>query len=186
MIDTGDLRKGITIEMDGTLYNVVDWEHNKTGRGGAKVRLKLRDVRAGHIIEQTYDAGAKFQRARVERQPAQYLYREGDLLYFMNTETYDQIPMNASVAGDAPQYLVENAECQLLTYGDEAISVELPAAVVLEVTETDPGIRGDTAQGATKPAKLETGLVVTVPLFVNTGDRLKVDTRTGAYLERAN
>ena len=185
MIDTGDLRKGITIEMDGNLYSIVDWEHNKTGRGGAKVRLKLRDVRAGHIIEQTYDAGAKFQRARVERQPAQYLYREGDLFYFMNTESYDQIPMNATAVGEAAQFLIENADCQLLTYGDEAISVELPAAVVLEVAETDPGVRGDTAQGATKPAKLETGLVVTVPLFINTGDRLKVDTRTGAYLERA-
>jgi elongation factor P len=104
MIDTGDLRKGITIEMDGNLYSIVDWEHNKTGRGGAKVRLKLRDVRAGHIIEQTYDAGAKFQRARVERQPAQYLYREGDLFYFMNTETYDQIPMNLGAVGDAADY----------------------------------------------------------------------------------
>ncbi len=185
MIDTGDLRKGLTIELDGNLYQVVDWEHNKTGRGGAVVRLKLRDVRAGHTIERTWPAGSKFQRARVERQPAQYLYSEGDLLYFMNKESYDQIAMNKSAAGDMALYLKENDDCQLLTYGDEAISVELPAAVILEVIETEPGVKGDTAQGATKPAKLATGLVVTVPLFVNAGDKVKVDTRSGAYLERA-
>jgi elongation factor P len=185
MIDTGDLRKGLTIEIDGTLYNIVDWEHNKTGRGGAKVRLKLRDVRAGHIIEQTYDSGAKFQRARVEREPAQYLYSDGDIYYFMNRETFDQIAINKDRLGDAANYLRENDECSVLTYGDEAISVELPAAVVLEVTETEPGLRGDTAQGGTKPARVDTGLSVNVPLFVNTGDKIKVDTRSGAYLERA-
>jgi elongation factor P len=186
MIDTGDLRKGLTIEIDGNLYNIVDWEHNKTGRGGAKVRLKLKDVRAGHIIEHTYDAGAKFQRARVERQPAQFLYEEGSILYFMNKETYDQIAMNRDRVGEIRQYLKENDDCQLLTYGDEAISIELPAAVVLTVSETDPWVRGDTAQGGTKPAKLETGLTVNVPLFVNTGDKVKVDTRSGDYLERAS
>jgi elongation factor P len=185
MIDTGDLRKGLTIEMDGTLYNIVDWEHIKMGRGGAKVRIKLRDVRAGHITEQTYDAGAKFQRARVERQPAQFLYADGDILYFMNKETFDQLAINRDRVGDAAQFLKENDDCQVLTYGEEAISVELPAAVVLTVSETDPWIKGDTAQGGTKPAKLETGLVVNVPLFVNSGDKVKVDTRSGAYLERA-
>ena len=184
MIDTGDLRKGLTIEIDGNLYNIVDWEHNKTGRGGAKVRLKLRDVRAGHIIEQTYDSGARFQRARVERQPAQYLYEDGGLYYFMNRETYEQIAMNADRIGDASLYLRENDECSVLTYGDEAINVELPAAVVLAVAETEPGLKGDTAQGGTKPARLETGLTVNVPLFVNTGDKVKVDTRSGQYLER--
>jgi elongation factor P len=186
MIDTGDLRKGLTIELDGALYSVIDWEHNKTGRGGAKVRLKLRDVRAGHIIEHTYDAGAKFTRARVERQPAQFLYAEGDLYTFMNTETYDQIAINKDRMGDVTLYLKENDDCQVLTYGDEAISVELPAAVVLAVAETDPWVKGDTAQGGTKPARLETGLTVNVPLFVNTGDKVKVDTRSGEYLERAN
>jgi elongation factor P len=185
MIDTGDLRKGLNIELDGTLYSIVDWEHVKMGRGGAVVRLKLRDVRGGHNIERTFPAGSKFQRARVERQPAQFLYAEGDVLFFMNTETYDQIAMNRSAVGDMALYLKENDECQVLTYGDEAISVELPAAVVLEVAETEPGIRGDTAQGGTKPARMETGLVVNVPLFINTGDKLKVDTRTGQYLERA-
>jgi elongation factor P len=185
MIDSGDLRKGLTIEIDGALYSIVDWEHNKTGRGGAKVRLKLRDVRAGHITEHTYDAGAKFQRARVERQPAQYLYGDGGICYFMNTETYDQIAINRDRIGDTVLYLRENDDCQVLTYGDEAISVELPAAVVLEVAETDPGFKGDTAQGGTKPARLETGLTVQVPLFLNTGDKVKVDTRSGEYLERA-
>jgi elongation factor P len=186
MIDTGDLRKGLTIELDGNLYSIVDWEHNKTGRGGAKVRLKLRDVRAGHIIEQTYDSGAKFTRARVERQPAQYLYAEGEIYTFMNTETYDQISINKDRLGDVALYLKENDDCQLLTYGDEAISVELPAAVVLQVAQTDPWVKGDTAQGGTKPATLETGLTVNVPLFVNPGDKVKVDTRSGEYLERAN
>jgi elongation factor P len=185
LIDTGDLRKGVTIELEGNLYTVVDWEHNKTGRGGAVVRLKLRDVRAGHIFERTWPAGSKFARARVERQAATYLYAEGDIFYFMNKETFDQIPMNRSAVGDMTLYLKENDDCQVLTYGDEAISVELPAAVVLTVAETEPAIRGDTAQGATKPATLETGLVVTVPLFVNIGDKVKVDTRSGAYLERA-
>jgi elongation factor P len=186
MIDTGDLRKGLTIELDGNLYSIVDWEHNKTGRGGAKVKLKLRDVRAGHIIEHTYDSGAKFQRARVEREPAQYLYSEADIFHFMNTETYDQIAINRDRLGDVALYLKENDDCQVLTYGDEAISVELPAAVVLEVTQTDPWVKGDTAQGGTKPATLETGLTVNVPLFVNQGDKVKVDTRSGEYLERAN
>ena len=186
MIDTGDLRKGLTIELDGNLYSIVDWEHNKTGRGGAKVKLKLRDVRAGHIIEQTYDSGAKFTRARVERQPAQYLYTDGNLYTFMNTETYDQIAINKDRLGDVALYLKENDDCQLLTYGEEAISVELPAAVVLQVAQTDPWVKGDTAQGGTKPATLETGLTVNVPLFVNTGDKVKVDTRSGEYLERSS
>ncbi|HEU0072880.1 MAG TPA: elongation factor P [Dehalococcoidia bacterium] len=186
MIDTGDLRKGLTIELDGNLYSIVDWEHNKTGRGGAKVKLKLRDVRAGHIIEHTYDSGAKFQRARVERQPAQFLYAEGEIYTFMNTETYDQISINKDRLGDVALYLKENDDCQMLTYGDEAISVELPAAVVLQVAQTDPWVKGDTAQGGTKPAQLETGLTVNVPLFVNTGDKVKVDTRSGEYLERSS
>jgi len=186
MIDSGDLRKGLTIELDGALYSIVDWEHNKTGRGGAKVRLKLRDVRAGHITEHTYDSGAKFMRARVERQPAQFLYADGEIYTFMNTETYDQIAINKDRLGEVALYLKENDDCQVLTYGDEAISVELPAAVVLAVAETDPWVKGDTAQGGTKPAKLETGLTVNVPLFVNTGDKVKVDTRSGEYLERSS
>jgi len=186
MIDTGDLRKGLTIELDNNLYSIVDWEHNKTGRGGAVVKLKLRDVRAGHIIERSWPAGSKFQRARVERQPATFQYVDGDIFYFMNRETYETIAVNRDRVAENALYLKDNEECSVLTYGEEAISVELGAAVILTVAETEPGLRGDTAQGGTKPAKMETGLVVNVPLFVNTGDKLKVDTRSGAYLERAN
>ncbi|MCH7576412.1 MAG: elongation factor P [Chloroflexi bacterium] len=186
MIETGDLRKGITLEVDGTLYQVLDVQHIKIGRGSAQVRMKLRDVRAGHIIEKTVMAGARFTRARVERQPAQYLYSEGDLHFFMNTETYDQFPLSKEQLGGALDYLKESATCELLTYGDEAIGVELTAAVELTVTETDPGLKGDTAQGGTKLAKLETGISIQVPLFIGVGDVLKVDTRSGEYLERAS
>jgi elongation factor P len=185
MIDSGDLRKGTTVEVDGVLYQVLDFQHIKMGRGSAQVRLKLKDVRAGHIIERAVQAGTKFSRARVERQPAQYLYADGALHYFMNTETYDQIALNTEQLGDAIQYLSENATCQLLTYGDEAIGIELPAAVELKVAQTDPWVRGDTAQGGTKPARLETGLTVQLPLFINTGDRVKVDTRSGEYFGKA-
>ena len=186
MIETGDLRKGVALEIDCTLYQVLEVAHIKLGRGTAQVRMKLRDVRAGHIIERTVMAGARFTRARVERQPAQYLYSEGDLHYFMNTETYDQFPLSKDQLGDALNYLKESATCELLTYGDEAIGVELSAAVELAVTQTDPWVKGDTAQGSTKPATLETGLTVHVPLFIGLGDVVKVDTRSGEYLERAS
>ena len=186
MIETGELRKGSTIEIDGTLYQVIEVEHVKIGRGSAQVRMKLRDVRAGHIVDKSVQAGSRFTRARVERQAAQYLYAEGNLHYFMNTETYDQFPLGKDHLGDAFNYLKENSTCNLLMYGDEPVGIELPAAVELAVAQTDPGMRGDTAQGGTKPAKLETGISVNVPLFINTGDMLKIDTRTGEYLERAN
>jgi elongation factor P len=186
LIETGDLRKGSTLEIDGALYQVIEVEHLKIGRGSAQVRMKLRDLRAGHIVDKSVQAGARFTRARVERQAAQYLYAEGNLHYFMNTETYDQFPLGKDHLGDALNYLKENATCNLLMYGDEPVGIELPAAVELAVTQTDPWVRGDTAQGGTKPAKLETSISVNVPLFVNVGDMLKIDTRTGQYLERAN
>jgi len=186
LIETGELRKGSTLEIDGTLYQVIEVEHLKIGRGSAQVRMKLRDVRGGHIVDKSVQAGARFTRARVERQEAQYLYAEGNLHYFMNTETYDQFPLGKDHLGEALNYLKENSTCNLLMYGDEPVGIELPAAVELAVEQTDPGMRGDTAQGGTKPAKLETGISVNVPLFVNTGDMLKIDTRTGEYLERAN
>lgn len=186
MISTSDLKKGITLEMDGTLYAVIDFQHIKIGRGSAQVRLKLRDIRGGHTIEQTVQAGEKFSRARVERQPAQYLYADGNLHHFMNTETFDQVALTDDQMGDARQFLRENATCELLIYGDEPIGVELPAAVELQVAETEPWVKGDTAQGGTKPATLETGLVVQVPLFVVTGGMIKVDTRSGEYLERVS
>jgi elongation factor P len=184
-IETGELRKGSTLEMDGTLYQVLDVAHLKLGRGSAQVRMKLRDIRGGHTIERTVQAGSRFTRARVERQPAQYMYNEGDLHYFMNTDSYDQFPLDRDRLGDALDYLKENGTCQLLMYGDEPVGIELSAAVELTVAETDPWVRGDTAQGGTKPARLETGIMVQVPLFVNGGDAVKVDTRTGEYLERA-
>ena len=185
MIDTGDLRRGITIEIDGVLYQVLEFNHLKMGRGSAQVRMKLKDVRGGHIIDRTVQAGSKFARARVERQTAQYLYADGDLHYFMNTETYDQIALNTSQLGDAINYLIGNATCDLLTYEDQPIGIELSASVELTVAQTDPWVRGDTAQGGTKPATLETGLIVQLPLFINTGDRVKIDTRSGEYLGKA-
>jgi elongation factor P len=171
--------------VDGVLYQVLEYTHLKLGRGSAQVRMKLKDVRAGHIIERTVQAGAKFARARVERQSVQYLYADGDLHHFMNTETFDQIALNTAQLGDAINYLTENGTCDLLTHDDQPIGIELSAAVELTVAQTDPGVRGDTAQGGTKPATLETGLIVHVPLFINTGDRVKVDTRSGEYLGKA-
>src|SRR3972149_169202 len=185
MIETGGLKKGTTIEIDGTLYQVIEVEHIKMGRGSAQVRMKLRDIRGGHIVDKSVQAGSRFARARVERQPAQYLYSEGNLYYFMNTDTYDQFPLNRDHLGDALDYLRENATCDLLMYGDEPVGIELPAAVELVVAQTDPWVRGDTAQGGTKPARLETGISVQVPLFINVGDVLKINPRTGQYLERA-
>jgi len=185
MIETGQIKKGSTLEIDGTLYRVIEIEHIKIGRGSAQVRMKLRDVRAGHIIDKSAQAGTRYQKARIERQEAQFLYPDGDFYTFMNTETYDQFPVPKDRIEEALPYLVENGTCNLLMYGDEAVGIELPSAVALKVVETDPGIKGDTAQGATKSAKLETGHTVTVPLFINNGDVLKVDTRSGEYLERA-
>jgi elongation factor P len=186
MISTGDLRKGITIELDGTLYSVIEYQHIKMGRGSAQVRLKLRDVRAGHTIERTFQAGEKFSRARLDRHPMQFLYEDGGLYYFMNTETYEQMPLSKEQVGDALLYLKENESVDLLTYGDEPIEIELPTTVDLKVVQTDPGFKGDTTSGATKPATLETGLVVQVPLFVDEGNMLKIDTRSGEYLTRVN
>jgi elongation factor P len=185
MISTGDLRKGITIELDGVLYSVLDYQHIKMGRGSAQVRLRLRDVRGGHTIERTFQAGEKFSRARLDRHPMQFLYSDGDFFNFMNTETYEQMQLTPDQVGDAANYLIENGTCDVLTYGDDPIGVELPTSVVLTVTRTDPGFKGDTATGGNKPATMETGLVVNVPLFVNEGDQLTVDTRTGEYLGRA-
>lgn len=184
MISTGELKKGVTIELDGTLYSILDYEHIKMGRGSAQVRIKLRDVKGGHTIEKTVQAGTKFSRARVERRPMQYLYEADGLFYFMSPETYDQIPVGRDIVGEATSYLKENMECQVLSYDDQPIGLELPLSVELKIEHTEPGFKGDTAQGGTKPARMETGLTVNVPLFVNEGEVIRVDTRTGAYLER--
>ena len=185
MISTGDLRKGVTIELDGKIYTIVDYEHIKMGRGSAQVRMKLKDVRAGHTIERTFQAGERFPRARLERSTVQYLYNDGDLYYFMDKETYEQTGLTKELLADALNYLKEEMSVDLLTYDNEPIGVEIPLSVELAITDTGPSFKGDTAAGGTKPATLETGLVVHVPLFLNNGDRVKVDTRTGAYLERA-
>jgi len=184
VISTGELKKGATIELDGKLFSVMDYSHIKTGRGSAQVRIKFRDVRSGAIIEQTFQAGTKFNRARVERREMQYLYSDDQFYYFMNTETYEQIPVGAEKVGDANKYLKENDTCEVVLYGDEVIGVEMPISVELTVTETDPGFKGDTATGGTKPATLETGLVVQVPLFIEEGTRIRVNTDSGAYIER--
>jgi elongation factor P len=186
VISTGELKKGVTIELDGKLYSILDYSHIKTGRGSAQVRLKLRDVRAGSIIEQTFQAGTKWPRARVERRQMQYLYSDGEFFYFMNTETFEQIPVTADKMGDANLYLKENDTCELVLYGDEVIGVELPMSVELTITDADPGFKGDTATGGTKPATLETGLVVNVPLFLEAGQKIKINTDSGAYIERVN
>lgn len=184
MINVGELRKGINIELDGQLVGVVEYEHIKMGRGGAVARLKLRNLRTGAIYERTFPASEKFRRAYLERRKVQYLYRDEHLYHFMDTETFEQVTLTAEQLGDDVLYLKENTVVDLLTYDEEAISIELPVTVELAVTETEPGFKGDTATGGTKPAVLETGLRVNVPLFVNEGDAVRVDTRTGEYVER--
>ena len=186
MISTSDLRKGATIELDGKLLAILDYNHIKVGRGSAQVRIKLRDVRSGAITEQTFQAGTKFPRARVERRQMQFLYRDDQFYTFMNTETFDQIPVTADKVGDADKFLKENDTCELILYGEEVIGVELPITVELTITDTDPGFKGDTATGGTKPATLETGLVITVPLFIEAGTKVKVNTDSGEYVERVN
>lgn len=186
MIDTGGLRKGITLDYEGRLVKVIDFAHNKQGRGSAQVRLTLRDIRSGSITQHSVQAGTKFQTARLERQHVQYLYGDGEQFHFMNTETFEQFALNEDAVADAMKYLKENDICDLLTYNGEPIDIELPVSVTLEVAETDPGLKGDTASGGTKPATMETGVVVSVPLFINIGDKLRIDTRTGEYIERAN
>ena len=180
----GALREGATIALEGELFSVMDYSHIKTGRGSAQVRIKFRDVRSGAIIEQTFQAGTKFSRARVERREMQYLYSDDQFYYFMNTETFEQIPVGAEKVGDANKYLKENDTCEVVLYGDEVIGVEMPISVELTVTQTDPGFKGDTATGGTKPATMETGLVVQVPLFIEEGTKIRVNTDSGSYIER--
>jgi elongation factor P len=183
-VSTNDLKNGMTLELDGVLFQVIEFQHVKPGKGGAFVRTKLRNVRTGAVLERTFNAGVKVGLAIVERKEMQYLYRDGDHLMFMDLETYDQIPVPAGIAGDAANYLAEGASAQVTTHDGNVISVELPASVPLTVTQTQGAVRGDTRTNVMKPATLETGYVVQVPLFVEEGERVKVDTRTGAYIER--
>jgi elongation factor P len=185
MISTGDLKRGMTLELDGDLWSVLEYNHIKMGRGSAQVRIKMRNVKTGTTVERTFQAGEKFRRAIVDRKTVQYLYRDDGTYHFMDTETYEQTGLNVDILGDAANYLTDGQTIDLLTYQDVPIDVELPPSVELTVTRADPGLRGDTATAGTKPATLESGLVVQVPLFVNEGDRIRVDTRSGQYLERA-
>lgn len=184
MIDVNDLRKGVTFELDGNLYKVLDYEHNKPGRGNATIRIKARNLRTGATIEKTFISGNRVQDVRLEYQIVQYLYRDGPFFYFMNTETYEQPAVAAEVIGDAAGYLKEGMEVKLTFYNNEVIDIELPTSVDLKVTQADVAVKGDTATGVTKRVTLETGVEVDVPYFVNEGDTIRVDTRTGTYVTR--
>jgi len=186
MIDAGELKRGLTIELDGQLYQVLDYQHIKIGRGSAQVRLKLRDLRAGHTTERSFQASETFTRAFLERRPAKYLYSEGSLYYFMDTKTFEQMPLDKLMLGDALNYLKDESNLEILTHKGKSVGIQLPVSVELKVTDTGPSFKGDTASAGTKPAKLETGLTIKVPFFINNGDTIKVDTRTGEYLERVS
>ena len=184
MISTGDLRKGVVIELDNELWQILDYHHIKMGRGSAQVRIKLRNVKKGSIVERSFQAGDKWPRARLDRRQVQFLYRDGDDYHFMDTESYDQFHLNGEQLGDAVLYLTDGMNVDRTTYEGETIGVELPITVDLRVLETEPGYAGDTATGARKPATVATGLVVQVPLFVSEGDTIRIDTRTGEYQTR--
>ncbi|NMB23999.1 MAG: elongation factor P [Firmicutes bacterium] len=185
MISVNDLRTGLTLELDGEVWSVVEFLHVKPGKGAAFVRTKLRNVRSGAVTERTFRAGERVPRARIETKQMQYLYAAGDEYHFMDTETYEQMSLTASALDDAVNYLTENMVIGVQLYEGAPIGVDLPTAVELEIIETEPGFRGDTATGGTKPATVETGLIVQVPLFIEQGTIIKVDTRTGEYLSRA-
>lgn len=184
MILAGQFRKGITFEMDGDVYQIVDFQHVKSARGAAFVRTKIRNIMTGTIKDFTFNPNDRYARARIETKEMQYLYTDGEMYYFMDNETYEQLPLSQEDVEDAIIYLKENDNAIIRFYEGRAFHVEAPNFVELEVSHTEPGVRGDTATGATKPATLETGAVVNVPLFVNIGDVLKIDTRTGEYLSR--
>lgn len=185
MISVNDIRNGMTVEYDHKVWQVLEFLHVKPGKGAAFVRCKLKDVRTGSTIETTFRAGDKLGKAAVERREFQYLYKNQGLFTFMNTETYEQIELTEDKVGEAANYLLDNMMTQIVETQGDIIGIELPNTVELEVVDTEPGFRGDTATGTTKPAKLETGYTVNVPLFINTGDKLKIDTRSGDYLGRA-
>ncbi|MDY3250405.1 MAG: elongation factor P [Candidatus Choladocola sp.] len=184
MISAGDFRNGVTLEMDGNIYQIIEFQHVKPGKGAAFVRTKLKNIINGGVVEKTFRPTEKFPQARIDRVEMQYLYSDGDLFHFMNTETYDQIALNQDAIGDALKFVKENEMVKVCSHNGNVFAVEPPLFVELEVTDTEPGFKGDTATGATKPATVETGAVVYVPLFVEQGDKLKIDTRTGEYLSR--
>jgi elongation factor P len=184
-MDTSDFRNGLSILQDNDIYTIVEFQHVKPGKGGAFVRTKLRNARSGAVIDRTFRAGEKMEQARLERRPMQYLYNQEDDYFLMDPNTFEQIAVPKSLIGHPVKYLKDGMEVMVVDYNGTIIGVEVPFFVELEVTMTDPGVRGDTASGGSKPAELETGAMVNVPFFVNVGDRIKVDTRTDTYLERA-
>ncbi len=185
MISTNDFKTGLTIEVEGDVYQVVDFQHVKPGKGSAFVRSKLRNLRTGAVIDKTFNAGEKVPKAHIERRDVQYLYNDGQSYHFMDMESYDQFSMEKEQLDDAVKYLKENMTIQILMFQGKSIGIDLPNFVELTVVETAPGIKGDTASGGTKPATLETGYVVQVPFFINEGDVLQIDTRSGHYIKRA-
>ena len=184
MISAGDFRNGLTVEMDNGIFQIIEFQHVKPGKGAAFVRTKLKNIISGGVVEKSFRPTEKFPQARIDRKDMQYLYKDGDLYTFMDTETYDQVQLSNDLVGDALKFVKENDICKVCSHNGNAFSIEPPLFVELEITETEPGFKGDTATGASKPAIVETGAQVAVPLFVETGDKIKIDTRTGEYLSR--
>ncbi len=185
MVTAGDFRNGVTFEMDGKVYQIIEFQHVKPGKGAAFVRTKIRDVIAGSVVEKTFSPTDKYPTAFVERKEMQYSYNDGDLYYFMDLETFDMVPVSPSELDDNFKFVKEEMLCKILSYKGKVFGVEPPTFVELEITATEPGVKGDTATNATKPATLETGAEIRVPLFINEGDRIRIDTRTSEYMERA-
>ncbi len=185
MVTAGDFRNGVTFEMDGKVYQIIEFQHVKPGKGAAFVRTKIRNVIEGSVVEKTFNPTEKFPTAFVERKDMEYSYTDGDLFYFMDTETYEQVPVSANELDDNFKFVKENMVCKVLSYKGKVFGVEPPTFVELQVTQTDPGFAGNTATTPTKPATLETGCEIRVPLFINEGEMIRIDTRTGEYMERA-
>ena len=185
MISAGDFKNGVTVEIDGNIYQILEFQHVKPGKGAAFVRTKLKNIISGGVVEKTFRPTEKFPKAHIDRKDMQYLYSDGELYHFMDVETFDQIAVDGDTVGDSLKFVKENEMVKVCSHEGNVFSVEPPISVELEVTETEPGVKGDTATGATKPAIVETGASVLVPLFVNQGDRIKIDTRTGEYSSRA-
>ena len=185
MVTAGDFRNGVTFEMDGNVYSIIEFQHVKPGKGAAFVRTKIRNVISGAVTEKTFNPNDKYPTAFIERKDMEYLYNDGDLYYFMDSEAYEQLPISPNVLGDNFRFVKENMVCKVLSYKGNVFGIEPPNFVELQVTETEPGVKGDTATNVTKPATLETGAEIKVPIFINEGEMIRVDTRTGEYMERA-
>ncbi len=185
MVVAGDFKNGVTFDMEGSVMQVIEFQHVKPGKGAAFVRTKLRNVITGAVIEKTFSPTDKYQDARIDRKEMQYLYNDGDLYYFMDMESYEQVPLGADIIGDSLKFVKEEMLCKVMSYKEKVFAVEPPMFVELDIIDCEPGVRGDTATGATKNATVETGAIIRVPLFINQDDKVRIDTRTGEYLERA-